>query len=154
MTHWPSIWCSNHYFLLNFLSTEGTQNSLFLSFQLIKELKIELKQFLQKNILWTSDSWSMSRLFHRPSNPAYYIEDWRILSSCVQQWPASLPAALQWSGFLSSFMLVPSLLYRCDSFDLFTWIMRMFLYMPSCLLPSFLFTHFLVSKITSVRIWE
>ena len=28
--------------------------------------------------------------------------------------------SLQWSSFLSSFMLVPSLLYRCDSFDLFT----------------------------------
>ena len=58
----------------------GTQNSIFKSFKLIKELKIELKQFLQKNILWTSDSWSMSRLFHRPSNPAYYIDcrNWRM----------------------------------------------------------------------------
>ena len=29
-------------------------------------------------MLGTSDAWSMSRSSHRPSKPAYYIEDWRI----------------------------------------------------------------------------
>ena len=29
-------------------------------------------------ILGTSYAWSTIRLFHRPSNPAYYIVDWRI----------------------------------------------------------------------------
>ena len=31
-------------------------------------------------MLGTSDAWSMGRLSHRPSEPAYYIVDWRILS--------------------------------------------------------------------------
>ena len=31
-------------------------------------------------MLGTSDAWSMSRSSHRPSEPAYYIEDCRILS--------------------------------------------------------------------------
>ena len=43
-----------------------------------------MKQFLQRNyekkiILGTSDAWSTSRWSHRPSDPAYYIEDCRIL---------------------------------------------------------------------------
>jgi hypothetical protein len=29
-------------------------------------------------MLGISDAWSMSRLSHRPSDPAYYIEDCRI----------------------------------------------------------------------------
>ena len=29
-------------------------------------------------MLGTSDTWSMSRLSHRPSEPVYYIEDCRI----------------------------------------------------------------------------
>ena len=32
----------------------------------------------KKIILGTSDTWSMTRLSHRPSEPAYYIEDFRI----------------------------------------------------------------------------
>ena len=31
-----------------------------------------------KKILGSSDAWSMKRLFHQPSEPAYYILDWRI----------------------------------------------------------------------------
>ena len=38
------------------------------------------KKFWKKMILGTSDAWLMSRLFHRPSEPAYYIVDWRISS--------------------------------------------------------------------------
>ena len=33
----------------------------------------------EKKILGTSDAWSTSRLSHRPSEPAYYIVDCRIL---------------------------------------------------------------------------
>ena len=32
----------------------------------------------KKIILGTSDAWSMIRLSHRPSDPAYYIVNWRI----------------------------------------------------------------------------
>ena len=34
-------------------------------------------------MLGTSDAWSMSRLSHRPSKPAYYIEDCWILTGFV-----------------------------------------------------------------------
>ena len=34
-------------------------------------------------MLGTSDTWSMSRLSHRPSEPVYYIEDCRI---CIPIW--------------------------------------------------------------------
>ena len=37
---------------------------------------------MKKIMLGTSDAWSMSHSFHRPSEPAYYIEDCRILSIC------------------------------------------------------------------------
>ena len=33
---------------------------------------------MKKIMLGTSDAWSMSRSSHRPSEPAYYIEDCRI----------------------------------------------------------------------------
>ena len=36
---------------------------------------------MKKIMLGTSDTWLMSRLSHRPSNPAYYIEDCRISSA-------------------------------------------------------------------------
>ena len=53
-------------------------------------MKINLKRFLQrilleimkKIILGTSDAWSMSSSPHRPSDPAYYIEDCRIFRQC------------------------------------------------------------------------
>jgi hypothetical protein len=35
---------------------------------------------MKKIILGTSDAWSMRQSSHRPSNPAYYIEDCRILA--------------------------------------------------------------------------
>ena len=35
-------------------------------------------------MLETSDAWTMSRLSHRPSEPAYYIEDCRISTSPFQ----------------------------------------------------------------------
>ena len=46
-----------------------------------------MKRFLQrilqkimKKILGTSDAWSMRPSSHRPIDPAYHIEDWRISS--------------------------------------------------------------------------
>ena len=75
-------------FFHNFL-----QNSLQKSFQFIflffcnsTEMKIKsfecpksIKSYEKKIMLGTSDAWSMSRSSHRPSEPAYYIEDCRIL---------------------------------------------------------------------------
>ena len=40
-----------------------------------------LQEIMKKLILGTSDAWSMRQSSHRPSNPAYYIEDCWILSS-------------------------------------------------------------------------
>ena len=37
-----------------------------------------LQEIEKKIILETSDAWSTIRLSHRPSNPAYYIVNWRI----------------------------------------------------------------------------
>ena len=43
-----------------------------------------IRNYEKKIIPGTLDTWSMSRLAHRPSNPAYYIEDCRI-SKCYSQ---------------------------------------------------------------------
>ena len=51
-----------------------------------------LQEIMKKKILGTSETWSMSHLFQRPSDPAYYIEDCRILTNggqqlwCCKQW--------------------------------------------------------------------
>ena len=37
-----------------------------------------LQEIMKKKILGTSDAWSMRQSSHRPSVPAYYIEDCRI----------------------------------------------------------------------------
>ena len=37
-----------------------------------------LQEITQKKILGASDGWSTIRLSHHPSNPAYYIVNWRI----------------------------------------------------------------------------
>ena len=46
--------------------------------QLKQILQQILQQIMEKNILGTSDTWWMCHLSHRPSEPAYYIEDCRI----------------------------------------------------------------------------
>ena len=38
-------------------------------------------------MLETSDTWSLSHLSHRPSEPVYYIIDWRISISHKKLWP-------------------------------------------------------------------
>ena len=66
------------------------QNSFQKSFQFIflnknlKKVLSALRNYEKKIMLGTSDSWSMSRSSHRPSEPAYYIVDCRILSACCQ----------------------------------------------------------------------
>ena len=49
----------------------------------------------KKIILGTSDAWSTIHLSHRPSNPAYYISDWRISLVChlpsLMSGPSSVP---------------------------------------------------------------
>ena len=54
----------------------------FYNFRKIKIKSFECPKSLrnyEKKILGTSDTWSMSPLSWRPSEPAYYIEDCRIL---------------------------------------------------------------------------
>ena len=49
---------------------------------ILQKLKNEFwvyKKLWKKSKLGTSDAWSMSRSSHRPREPAYYIEDCRIL---------------------------------------------------------------------------
>ena len=83
--HIPNIFIFFHNFL---------QNSLQKLFQFIFHFFCNLTKITIKNFDWTnsirsydkrimlgtSDAWSMSHLSHRPSNPAYYIEDCRISS--------------------------------------------------------------------------
>ena len=56
----------------------------FYFFKVIKKIKKLIERIFAKNfarnyekkiILGTSDTWSMRQSFHRPSDPAYYIED-------------------------------------------------------------------------------
>jgi hypothetical protein len=47
----------------------------------LKELLQRILQEIMKKIIpGTSDAWAMRQSSHRPSNPAYYIEDCRILA--------------------------------------------------------------------------
>ena len=62
-TCWPSIWFSKYVFL----KLKGFLQRIF-------------QDFMKKIILGTSDTWSMSRLSHWPSDPTYYIVDWRIFT--------------------------------------------------------------------------
>ena len=84
-THRPSVWCSKHYF--SFIISYRIRALKILYFYFCKIVKKKFKGFLRRIleeimkkiiILGRSDTWSTSRLSHRPSNPAYYIEDWRI----------------------------------------------------------------------------
>ena len=44
-------------------------------------LQRSLQEIMKKIILGTSAAWSMSRLAHQPSDPAYYIEDHTIIAA-------------------------------------------------------------------------
>ena len=48
--------------------------------QLKQILQQILQQIMEKNILGTSDTWWMCHLSHRPSEPAYYIEERRLFN--------------------------------------------------------------------------
>ena len=51
------------------------------------------KKSWKKIILGTSDAWSTIRLSHRPSDPAYYIVNWRISGSAGPAMPCSVAPA-------------------------------------------------------------
>ena len=87
MNRWPSVWCSKYYFFSWFLAKFFSKFlSIYFLIFFYKITKMKIKNFecpksiksMKKIILGTSDSWSTIRLSHRPSNPAYYIEDCRI----------------------------------------------------------------------------
>ena len=64
-----------------------------------------LQEIMKKKIIFgTSDAWWMSRLSQRPSDPAYYIEDCRILAL---SWSASIQNSLLQSCFciVSTFLI-------------------------------------------------
>ena len=81
---WPSAWCSKYYFFFHnffakiisiyFLIVHNLTKFKIKSFQCTKSIR----NYEKKIMLGTSDTWSMSRSSHRPSEPAHYIEDCRI----------------------------------------------------------------------------
>ena len=63
---------------------------MFIFFKRNTQIKIKsfecpksIRYYEKKIMLVTSDAWSMSHLSHRPSEPAYYIEDCRISAPTV-----------------------------------------------------------------------
>ena len=85
-TCWPSIsQIFQEKISFSFFLIDLGNSKLFMF--IIKKWKNKFKQFWKaffkefvkkKDNTWTLDSWSMSSLFRRPSELAYYIEDWRI----------------------------------------------------------------------------
>ena len=87
-SHQPTVWWSKYSF--DRLKIDQWVAGLVLGhsklFIFVKLWKNNLKGFLQrilqeimkKIILGTSDAWLMRRSSHRPTDPAYYIEDCRI----------------------------------------------------------------------------
>ena len=77
----PSVWCSKYYFFSWFLAKFFAK--ILSIYFLIKIKSFECPKStksIKKIILGTSDSWSTIRLSHRPSDPVYYIVNWRISS--------------------------------------------------------------------------
>ena len=85
-THRPSVWCSKHYFFFIISYRLRALKTLYFHFCKINWndfCKEFCKKLWKKIILGTSDAWSTSHLSHQPSEPAYYIVDWRIYTSKV-----------------------------------------------------------------------
>ena len=88
MTHWPSVWSSKYYFFFIISCKILCKNRFnlfsyfFYNFTKIKtfECPKSIRNYEKKIMLGTSDTWSLSRLSHRPIDPAYYIEDCRIFA--------------------------------------------------------------------------
>ena len=90
MTRWPSVWLSKYFFFIISYSLRALK-TLYFHFCnfIIRYKKINWKDFCKefckkswiKIILGTSDAWSMIRLSHHPSDPAYYVVNWRIFFS-------------------------------------------------------------------------
>ena len=73
MTHWPSIWCSKHFFSYFLGKFFAKIVSFYFFLRIYKEKNKEF--WVKKN--WWNIRWCSSQ---RPSNPAYHIEDCRISS--------------------------------------------------------------------------
>ena len=54
-----------------------------------------VRNYEKKIILGTSDTWSMSHLSQRPSKPAYYIKDCRILGGDISPPSPNVPPGLK-----------------------------------------------------------
>ena len=72
-------------FFYNFLFLRALKTLFFMNFEKSKRInwndfckELCKKLWKKKIILGTSDTWLLSQLSQRPSNPAYYIEDCRI----------------------------------------------------------------------------
>ena len=81
------VWCSKYHFFNTFYRLRALKTLYFYFCNFIKKnKKINWKDFCKefckkswkKIILGTSDAWSTIRLSHHPSDPAYYIVNWRI----------------------------------------------------------------------------
>ena len=95
-TRRPSVWCSKYYYFFIISCTilcKKPFNIFFYNFAKIKNKSFEcpksIRNYEKKIILGKSDAWSMSRLVHLPSDPAYYIEDCQILRLLWQLCPLS-----------------------------------------------------------------
>ena len=60
-----------------------------------------LQEIMKKIPLGTSDAWLMRRSSHRPTDPAYYIEDWRILGGTAMTDPGNI---FSWTLFANIFL--------------------------------------------------
>ena len=77
---------------------------------------------MKKLILGTSDAWSMSRLAHQPSDPAYYIEDW-LISKGVDETHLIVQSlhATCYSSIIQNYkIMLPNLVAECTAVSKFT----------------------------------
>ena len=119
----PRVWCSKYYFFYTFYRLRALKTLYFYFCNFIKKnKKINWKDFCKefcekswkKIIFGTSDAWSAICLSHRPSNPAYYIVNWRI-SECPT-WYLNLEQTLIFSVHSSEVHEVPILPHMTFSF--------------------------------------
>ena len=92
------------FFIISFkILCKKTFNLFYCSFS--KNYKNQIKKFWvpsvcnklwKKKILGTSDAWSVSLSYHWPSEPAYYIVDWRIFKSMFEIWLKILLCTTLW----------------------------------------------------------
>ena len=76
-------------------------------------------RYYEKKILGTSDASSMSRLSHRPSEPAFYIVDCRILDvlARVMVYQIFHTCAMQYDSYMSCSLCKVCTAMRCKKCD-------------------------------------